>query len=556
MNPALARFLENDKNIETLFRCIKDGLLLIDGNFSIIAMNPAVEQMTGFSQEDVMNKPIQTLFSSLSHQTVSQIYDTLKTNKSWSGELQTIRHQSDCFWATWSITAVEQGSGNLYYLANIRDVTDQIEKNEKIAYISNFDTLTKLPNRFAFTQLVEQLLLQENRRTERFDLLYLNLDRFDKYNRDYGLEVGDQLILEMANRLRDVIKSGLVSRFNSDKFMILLQNQTKAKTLAIIEKVFAQFERPFMVGDHPLYLTINMGISSFPENGGDVQALFRQVDCALFHAKKDGRNHYMYYKPYMNDRTGQELSLETSLFQAFNSNEFEVFYQLQVDVETSKPYGVEALVRWNHPENGVLSPGLFLPLAEEIGLLARIDEWVLNEACKQGKLWHDAGYKIVVSVNVSKAFFKQPDFIKRVERAIVNSGLDPQFLCLEITEQTAALQMEEIRRKLKILKRFGIHVSLDDFGTGYSSLSQLNLFPIDTLKIDQSLVRGEPSKTKSAIVGLIIGIAKTLEMNVICEGVETEEQLQLLKAKGCNRAQGYYFGKPVSSSQCEALMKA
>ncbi|MCK0470064.1 bifunctional diguanylate cyclase/phosphodiesterase [Halalkalibacter sp. APA_J-10(15)] len=554
MNQAFTRFVENDKNIETLVHCMNDGVLLIDNHMRIIAVNPAFEQMTHFSCNDVLNQPIRDVLID-DGQTVERLFQSVMTGEGWSGDIRFLRHEGESFWSALSITKVEQQSGICYYIGIMRDISEKKAKEEKLTYLSNYDQLTKLPNRHMLMVLAESAIRQEEHESGRLDILFFDLDRFEKINKNYGYEMGDQLILQVAQRLRHIVGESIVSRVSGDEFIILLKNYTHTKTLEMIEQIFRAFERPFAIGNHTFIVTISMGVSSFPENGGDVTTLLQNADSALFHAKMEGRNHYVYYRTTMNDRVGQELALEQGLFEALKSDELEVFYQLQVDVETSEPYGVEALVRWNHPTHGVMAPGVFLPIAEEMGILAHIDEWVLNQACSQGKKWHDAGRELVVSVNVSKAFFKQPDFIKRVEKALMLSDLEPDYLCLEITENTAALQVDDIREKLRVLKGVGIHVSLDDFGTGYSSLSQLNLFPIDTLKIDQSFVRGEPSQTKNAIVRLIIGMAKTLGVSVICEGVETEEQLQLLKDEGCKHAQGYYFSKPVPSAQCEALMR-
>ena len=324
----------------------------------------------------------------------------------------------------------------------------------------------------------------------------------------------------------------------------------------LIQVVLQPFQQPFTIRGHQSYVSISIGVSLYPDHGLDANALLRNADAARYRAKTEGRNDYRIYQPEMNEKTAEQLMLESELLYALKHDQLEVYYQLQVDLENEKPYGVEALVRWNHPERGILSPAFFLPVAEEMGILADIDNWVLTKACKQAQVWHENGFPgLVVSVNISKEFFKRTTFLTSVQAALTYSRLDSSQLCLEITENTAVLQFEDIRKKLTNLKNCGVSLSLDDFGTGYSSLSQLKLFPVDTLKIDQSFVR-DYSKANEAIIKLIIAMANSLGFSVVCEGVETNEQLSRIKEDGCMKAQGYLFSKPLSKKQCEETMRS
>ncbi|MBP3953183.1 EAL domain-containing protein [Bacillus suaedae] len=559
MNAAITRFVENEKNVETLFNHMNDGLMMTNTKCEIVAVNPAFERMTGFTMSEVEGQNPHILKSAQTAPDVyEKVYETVLLEGSWTGELLNKRKNGEDFWSDLTITSINDIDGECYFIAIIRDSTERKRQEEKMRELAYHDELTNLPNRLNFKESLQQAIANANRDDRKVAVLFLDVDRFKKINDSYGHDVGDELLIQIGERIQSVISDhGTVSRFGGDEFTICIGNTSDEHANVLISSLFDAFEESsFKIKEHQFFMSVSIGVSYYPEHGQDVDTLLKNADSAMYRTKEDGRNNFQVYEPAMNARTAQKLSLESALIQALKKKELEVFYQLQVDVENGKPFGVEALVRWNHPVDGVLSPAIFLTLAEEIGLLADMDEWVLNEACMQGKKWHDSGFnELIVSVNVSKDFFKRKDFIARIEKALTKSQLEPAYLCLEITEKTAILQAKDIREKLQSLKKQGIHVSLDDFGTGYSSLSQLNLFPIDTLKIDQSFVRGQASKANDAIVKFIIEMAKTLGVSVICEGVETEKQLELIRSEGCHRAQGFYFSKPVPSDDCEKMMR-
>lgn len=555
MNEAFTRFAKNEKNVEILFNHMNDGLMITNSKREIIIVNPAFERITGYAFNEIKGKNPSILQSGKTpRSTFIDMWESLQTKGSWTGELLNLRKDSSLFWSFITITKVIDAD-DCYYIGILRDMTARKDHEEKMKHLAYHDVLTALPNRLHFTESLELGLEVAKKTNENLAVLFLDLDRFKKINDSFGHPFGDELLIEMANRMKHVFgEAGVVSRFGGDEFTVSVPHRKKEEVFDLLDKLFDEFRLPFFIRDQSFYMTLSVGISIFPDHGTDVETLLKNADTALFHTKEEGRNNYTIYHSEMNNKTAEELSIEASLLEALAHDQLEVYYQLQVDVEKKKHFGVEALIRWNHPEKGTLSPAVFLPLAEEIGLLADIDEWVLNQALRQGKSWHDQGYnELVISVNISREFFKRKDFIDRVNKALTLSGLEPSCLCLEVTENTAILHVEEIRNKLIALKERGIRVSLDDFGTGYSSLSQLNLFPIDTLKIDQSFVR-KTSKENDAIIKLIIALAKSLGVSVICEGVETEEQLTLIRSEGCHQAQGYLFSKPIPSDQCEQMM--
>ncbi|MCM3760133.1 EAL domain-containing protein [Alkalihalobacillus oceani] len=559
MNSAFIRFAKNHRNVEMLFNYMNDGLMLTNHRHEIIAVNSAFQRITGYTLKDVEGMNPSVLKSGKTPKHVyHEMWDSISRSGTWTGELLNERKDGTLFWSFITITKVEQPRPeDSYCIGIMRDISERKWQEEQMKYNASHDTLTKLPNRVLFKEKLEEALRTASENGEKVAVLFLDLDRFKKINDSYGHQAGDELLMKMSQRIQSVIgEKGLVSRFGGDEFTIFLPAVNEAATEHVISALFAAFEKPIIVHEKELYISMSIGACFFPEHGEDVETLLKNADSAMYRTKEEGRNHYQRYEQGMNETFAEELSLETELLKAIRQQELEVYYQLQVDIEKRIPFGIEALIRWNHPLKDVLSPAIFLPLAEEMGVMADIDEWVLNEACQQTRRWHREGFgELIVSVNVSREFFKRPDFVSRVEQALARAELDPAYLCLEITEKTAILQDEDIRAKLNQLKQKGVGVSLDDFGTGYSSLSQLRMFPIDTLKIDQSFIRGQVSPENQAIVKLIIGMANSLNVSVICEGIETEEQLSLIRNEGCYKAQGYLFSRPIPADECKGVME-
>ncbi len=439
-----------------------------------------------------------------------------------------------------------------------RKLAEEIERQheEKIEHLAYHDALTALPNRTLFLDRLGQVLAQGNRESSQAAILFTDLDRFKTINDTLGHAVGDELLRHVATRLREVLREvDTVARFGGDEFVILLPKVQLARDAAqVAAKAVAILSVPFSVHGHELHLTTSIGISLYPKDGMDAETLLKHADTALYQAKNRGRNQYQFFDSRMNAQAHERLLLENSLRKALERDELLLHYQPQIELHTGRVTGIEALVRWNHPERGMIMPYEFIPIAEETGMISQIAEWCLNKACKQLGDWQRKGLKgsqIRVAVNLSARQLQQAGLPELVKSILKNTGLDPGFLELEITESTLMADPDSAIRILSRLHEMGIHISVDDFGTGYSSLAYLKRLPIDRIKIDQSFVRDVPGDPNDvAIVQAILAIAQKLNLKVLAEGVETPEQKDFLLQHACDEAQGYYFRPPLSVDDC------
>jgi diguanylate cyclase (GGDEF)-like protein len=385
------------------------------------------------------------------------------------------------------------------------------------------------------------------------------LDGFKNINDSLGHSVGDKLLQSVALCLSAAVrKSDTVSRQGGDEFVILLPEVAHAADAAITaEKILTELKKTHSIGEHRLHVTVSIGVSTYPSSGDDAESLIKNADTAMYHAKQCGRNNYQFYKPDMSLRAVERQSLEGQLRYALERQELLLQYQPKVNLKTGAIVGVEALLRWQHPERGLLLPGQFLTIAEDTGMIIAIGQWVLREACRQTREWLDAGLLAVpVSVNISSLEFRSEQFLEHVQVALKETGLDPRYLELELTETVLMRHTESTTYMLGRLKAIGVRLSVDDFGTGYSSLSYLTRFPIDSLKLDQSFVHNIIAGSNDAIViSSVISMAKSLKQSVIAEGVETKEQLAFLQAHSCDEGQGYYFSRPAAAQQFANLLE-
>ncbi len=424
----------------------------------------------------------------------------------------------------------------------------RLRAETRLYQMANYDQLTGLPTRRLFYEQATRLLADQGG-SRGATLLFIDVDRFMRINNTFGYAVGDLLVRQVGARLRDsVSQQGIVTRMGRDDFVLLdAAACTPEQARMLSERVMQAFARPFKLDGREFFLTLSIGVCCFPQDGEDVGRLLVNAENAMFRAKRAGRNNFQFYVQEMNSMSAERLDMETSLRHAVERGELVLHYQPSVDLASGRITAVEALVRWQHPTRGMIPPDKFIPLADETGLIGEIGQWVLFEACRQTKVWHDEGMiELNVSVNVSAVQFRQGDLRLVVADALAQTGLPPSCLDLEITETVLMQEAEATIATLNGLKAMGVCVSVDDFGTGYSSLAYLKRFPIDTLKIDKSFMRDVTVDShNAAIVRTVIALAKSLGLESIAEGVETAEQVAFLRAEGCDRLQGYYFSKPL-----------
>jgi diguanylate cyclase len=428
-----------------------------------------------------------------------------------------------------------------------------------MSYLAQHDVLTDLPNRVLLNDRLANAMALARRHKTKLAMLFLDVDRFKHINDSFGHAAGDLLLQSVAQRLLGCVRnSDTVSRLGGDEFVILLPEVSHAKDAAIIaDKVLTALRAPYRIHDQDLHVTASIGVVTYPDDGPDTETLLKNADFAMYQAKDFGRNNYQFFMPELNLRARDRQSLESDLRRAMARNEFVLHYQPKMNLETGAISGVEALIRWHHPVRGLVSPALFIPIAEECGFIVPLGRWVLREGCREARAWQDAGLPPVgVAINVSVVELRAPDFVAIVRETLEETGLDPQFLELEITETFLMQDSRSTALVLRALKALGVQLTLDDFGTGYSSLSYLKRFPIDALKIDRSFVCDLTSDADDAsIVSAVISMGKSLHMRVVAEGVETPEQLAFLREQICPEGQGYLFSHPVNAGAFSRLFR-
>lgn len=433
------------------------------------------------------------------------------------------------------------------------------QANDELQRLALHDPLTKLPNRNLLEDRIGQAIAHAERGKLLGAVMFVDLDRFKLINDSLGHFVGDELLRAVASRLQAAVRAeDTVSRLGGDEFVILLREMAAADDAhKMAAKMLHVLREPFRVHDQELFVTSSIGISLFPLHGNAAQTLITQADAAMYHAKQAGRNNFRVFAAEMSTFFPQRLSLENDLRRALTGGEFELHYQPKADIRHDRLVGMEALIRWRHPDKGIISPLEFIPLAEETGLIIPIGRWVINEACRQNKAWQDAGLpKLRIAVNISGAQFRQKELVGWIADALAANHMAPEYLEIEITESVVMENAADAVVTLEKLNRMGIQLSIDDFGTGYSSLSYLKRFPIDKLKIDRSFIRDISSdEDDAAIVRATIGLAHNLRLTVVAEGVETEDQLEVLRSLGCDEYQGYYRGKPLPPEQFEQCLR-
>ncbi|MBI3773428.1 MAG: EAL domain-containing protein [Gammaproteobacteria bacterium] len=544
-----------------VFDSSSEGIVFTDANTRIVAVNKAYTEITGYSREEILGQNPR-LFQS--HWQDRDFYEgmwhALRSDGHWEGEIWD-RRKDGSLYAQWlTINANRDEAGQIsHYVGICTDITERKQTQERIQHLAYHDPLTDLPNRLLLQDRIGLAIAEAQRDKTMIAVLFMDLDRFKTINDSLGHLVGDKLLQQVAQRLASCLhEADTISRIGGDEYVIVLPNIAETSKVAdIAHDILKALSAPVLVEGRTFHTSASIGISLYPNDGQDVQTLMKYADTAMYHAKENGRNNFQFFTPQLNLWASERLAMENDLRLALERSEFLIHYQPQVDAISGRVVGLEALLRWQHPEKGMLLPNRFIPTAEETGLIIPLGEWVLRSVCSQGVLWQQQGLQpLPIAVNLSAVQFRQADLVQSISRTLDSTGLPPQFLELELTE---SMLMQQSAPNTAMLERFssmGIKLSIDDFGTGYSSLSYLKRFPIDRLKIDQSFVRDITTDSEdAAIVTAIIALAHSLEIEVIAEGVETRQQRDFLYRQGCYLYQGYLCARPMPAEDVAAYLQ-
>ncbi len=541
-----------------VFESSGEAIYITDDAFRIMIVNRAYTDITGYSATEAVGKIPQAL-----DRQGEEVRGQLRDIGHWQGEVYQWRKKGDPRPVWLSLSAVREGRGRCepsHYVGIFADISERKEAEARIQFLSNHDVLTGLPNRVLLMDRLEQACAAARKQSVSVALVCLDLDRFKNINDSLGHGVGDALLREVAQRLRAWARAGdTVSRLGSDEFAVVVTGVREVGDAAhAAEAIQKGLSQPYAIDGFEFSITPSIGISLWPQDDANPQALVRNADAAVFHAKTSARGGYRFFTPEMNAAALERLTLENNLRRAVERGSFALHYQPQVDITSGAIIGAEALLRWQDPELGTISPARFIPLAEDTGLIIPLGEWVLNEACTQNRRWQDQGLPaITLAVNLSALHLQRQDLQDTVVRVLRECGLDPHYLELELTEGAIMKDAGRAVVTLQGLKNMGLHCAIDDFGTGYSSLSYLKRFPLDKLKIDRSFVRDVDSNSSDAeIVRAIIALARSLRLKVIAEGVETAPQLAFLRRQCCDEMQGFFFSRPLPAEEFGELLRA
>ncbi len=530
-----------------------DAVMVTNREGRIEYVNPAFESITGFTREEVFGKTPDILRSDEQDTGVfDAMWRAIQNGEVYRCELVNRRKDGSVYHEEKTITPLKDAHGRItHFIATGVDISERIRAQEKLEYMAHHDAVTGLPNRVLLLDRVAQALARAQRDDRAVAVMFIDLDGFKMINDTVGHHFGDRFLGEVAARLQATVREhDTVARLGGDEFAIVLEGMNSMSDIGkVARKIIRDLAAPFLVDGREMYVTGSIGIARHPADGGDVHSLLRKADGAMYRAKQDGKNTYRFYSEVEGEQDTARLELEQQLRRAVERREFVMYYQPQVSIDTSEVVGVEALLRWQHPEHGIVEPKLFIPLLEETGMIVDVGDWVLREVCRHAVGWHALGLPPVrVAVNLSSKQFTKRDLVGEIARILDETGLDPRRLNIEITEGTLASKIESTVKTLEKLNALGVTISVDDFGVGYSSLNYLKRFPIHKLKIDQSFVRDVTTDVNdAAIASAVIALAHKLNLEVIAEGVETLEQLFFLSRQGCHEVQGHLISKPMSN---------
>ena len=545
-----------------VFSNSSEAIIITDADNRIIACNPAFTALTGYEPEEALGKNPSFLSSGNNPREIyEQMWSAINEHGAWRGELWDRRKSGEPFPKWLSISVVRDKSGRiLNYIGSFVDISERKASEEKIRHLAHYDALTDLPNRFSLHERLEQAIGYCRRSGKQLALLLIDLDRFKLINDSFGHNTGDQLLIQVAKRLTAAVRdSDIVARLGGDEFVVVLPEIEAISDAAhVAGKIVAAVSLPYLIDDHDQRTSPSIGISLYPDDAIEISDLIKSADVAMYHAKAFGRGNFQFFTEEMNIAAVRRMDIESDLRVALEHQQFVLQYQPQVDLDSRRLVGFEALVRWRHPAKGLIAPDEFIPIAEDTGLIVPLGEWILRQACRQLKAWHDQGaVGLRMSVNLSAVQFHDKDLLKLVKATLAETGLAPARLDLEVTESMAMRSPTDSIVTMQALRDIGVTLTIDDFGTGYSSLAYLKLFPIQALKIDRSFVKDiERDGNDAAICAATIALAHKLNLSVIAEGVETEAQLEFLNLAGCETIQGYLFSRPLYAADAWTFIAA
>ena len=545
-----------------MFDCTSEGMLICDAEQNIIDVNNAFCQITGYQPVDVIGRS-PNLLASGRHDTefYRRMWQQIIATGRWSGEIWNRRKDGEIYPQWQNIIAVKDHMGTLtHYVAVFADISMIKRSQQEIDYLAHHDPLTKLPNRLLFNERLNTAIVRASRHITTLGLIFIDLDRFKGINDSLGHSLGDEMLQRVAERVQQVCEDAdTLSRLSGDEFALLVERPVGFDDLSkLAERIQQLLLEPFELNGQLIHMTASIGLSLFPSDGNDGAELLKNADSAVSLAKSRGRNSYAFYTQELTEQARRRMNLETELHLALQQHQLRVYYQLQKDLRSGQWIGMEALVRWEHPEHGVIPPDEFLPVARHAGLMGEIDEFVLHQACAQMRQWLDAGYPLrTMAVNMSGYWMERGDVLSSARSALANSNLDAHYLELEVTEDEVMHYGDLSVSLLDQLSELGVRLAIDDFGTGYSSLLRLKRMPVNKLKIDRGFISDLPgSESDSAMARTIIGLGKSLQLTTIAEGIETQAQEDLLREFGCDAGQGYLYNQPLPAVEVEKILMA
>ncbi len=553
---------EGLKQAATVFENTTEGVVITDCDGCIVAVNRAFGEITGYSSDEAIGANPSILNSGRQDAAFyAEMWRAIRERGCWQGELWNRRKDGSVYPEWLSVSVVRDAEGAVtHYVGVFSDITVLKRSQERLDYQAHHDLLTDLPNRLLFEDRLSHALQRAKRESEHVAVLFVDLDRFKNINDTLGHPVGDRVLQEVAKRLASSLRqTDTVARLGGDEFTVILEDVNgEIEAGLVAEKLLDDLRRPVKAEGQDFFVSASIGVSLFPRDGDDVATLVKNADAAMYRAKEQGRNSYEFYAQEMTSFAVERFTIESELRHAIQRKELYLAYQPQFAIDSGRMVGAEALLRWRHPEKGVISPAKFIPLAEETGLIVAIGEWVLRSACAQMREWVDRGYPIgQVAVNASGVELRRGAFLETVQRALADAGLPARHLEIEVTEGFIMMQAENGIAVLDSLRKLGVNLAIDDFGTGYSSLSYLKRLPIEKLKIDQGFVRGLPDDGHDAAISrAVIALGRSMGLRVIAEGVETQEQWDFLRQAGCDQVQGYLLGRPVSAAELGEILAA